>query len=274
MNARDYALNDIRRRIPAAILELAFKRQDKIVPNLRWVKKNKIESLDSKLITDILEDKVNVDCNLKGALEFTINLQGIPFENISHTTRIYHIPYERTEGRRIVSVGTLNYLRYNGSMRGDYMGAVGNQLLSAARDMSKAISTLPIVASANCEMLGDNVIMCRDTVRHLSDNMSLTVTLENAEAMSNLKPGAYKHYAKLAELATKAHIYNTMSVEMDKGVLHAGMDLGRIREIIDGYADAQEQYDEYYDEKWGKVAFTNDRAKMYGYVTSMMGRGR
>lgn len=274
MNAREYALNDVRRRIPAQILDLAFKDKDKVVPQLRWVKKNKIQSLDSKIVDKVIEDRVNVDCNLKGARQITIPLQGIPFDNVSHTARIYFIPYEHTEGRRIVSVQSLNYLRYNGTLRNDYMGGVGNQLLSAGRDMYKAVSTMPIVSSANCEILGDNVILCRDTVRHLSDNMSLTVTLENAEAMSNLKPGAYKHYSKLVELATKAYIYNELSISIDQGVLHAGMNLGKIREIIDSYADAQDQYDEYYAEHWGKVAFTNDRPRMYNYITSMMGRGR
>jgi hypothetical protein len=274
MNVRNYALNDVRRRIPAAILDLAFKDQDKVVPNLRWVKKNKIESLDSKIVSEVIDDKVNVDCNLKGANQITIPLEGVPFENVSHTTRIYFVPYEHTEGRRIVTALSLNYLRYNGSLTTNATNAVGNQLLSAGRDMFKAVSSMPIVSTANCEIIGDNVILVRDTVRHLSDNMSLTVLVENSDGMSNLKPGAYKVYAKLVELATKAYIYNKLAISIDMGVLHAGMNLGKIREIIDGYADAQEQYDELFNDRWGKVAFTNDRVRMYGLVTSLMGRGR
>lgn len=273
MNAREYALNDIRRRIPAQILDMGLSQGNSVSPNLRWVKRNKIESLDARLITEILEDIVNVDCNLKGATQITIDLAGVPFDQVNGTDHIYYIPYDKTNGLRIVSVQSLNYMKYNDQIRNNSTGHGGNMLLSAGMDMYNSSKTIPVTSTSNCTVMGNNVILCRDSVSHVSASMSMTVTLENAEAMANLNRGAYKHYAKLAELATKAYIYNKLSITLDKGALHAGMDLGKIREIIDSYSDAQDMYDEYYEENWGKVAFTNDRPRMHEYIASMLGRG-
>lgn len=278
MNARQYALNEVRKRIPAQILDMVFKPKTSISPKMRWMRTNKIESIDSIINTTVIEDRVNLDCNLKGGKEIHIPLEGVKYDEIDAHTRVYYIPFSLTDNRLIVSALTLNYIRYNGilqsnSNRLSSTGA-GGSLLNAARDMYRGMASMQVVSTANCEIIGDNVIVVKDTVRHMSDQLSMTVVLENDKAMTNLKPTAYKPYAKLVELATKAHIYNELAVTLDQGQLHVGKELGKIREIVDSYSDAQDQYDEFYAEKWGKVSFTNDRGRMYGYVSSMIGRGQ
>lgn len=274
MNARQYALKYIRRYIPATILTMVFKPKQEINPQIRWARQNRIETLDNLLTEEILEGIVNLDCNLKGGEQMTIPLDRIPFESPDPSTKVYFIPLNVTKGRRITSVLSLNYINAGLPIYTHEQDSnTTTQLMSAARDMYNGIKTLPIVATANCTLIGDNVVMCTDNMKFNTNNVALTVILENAEAMANLKPGAYRHYAELALLATKAHIYNNLDLELDLGRLRQGSNLSRIRETIDSYADADEQYKEYYTEYWGKVAFTNDRPRMYNYITSMMGRG-
>lgn len=273
MNARQYALKYVRRYIPAAILKMAFKPKQEISPQIRWARQNRLETLDSLITETVLEDIVNVDCNLKGGEQIIIPLGGVQFESPNPNTKVYFIPFDRTKGRRITSVLSLNYLDYALPSYTPMQTNGHTQLMSAARDAHNGLKPLPIVATANCSLIGDNVVMCVDSQRYNSKQTALTVLLENADAMANLKPGAYKHYAELALLATKAHIFNTLDLELDLGTLRQGSSLNKIRETIDNYADADEQYKEYYDEFWGKVAFTNDRPRMYNYITSMLGRG-
>ncbi|MOA51142.1 hypothetical protein D3C78_1742520 [compost metagenome] len=59
-------------------------------------------------------------------------------------------------------------------------------------------------------------------------------------------------------LATKAYIFTNIALPMDQAELSGGMALGRFKEIVDGYADAYEQYEQYFEETWRKVAIFND----------------
>jgi hypothetical protein len=168
-------------------------------------------------------------------------------------------------------VQTLNYLQYHGIP--SYHHGIGNQMLSAAMDLYRAVANMPIVSTANCQIIGDNVVMVRDDVQHLSDQLAMTCVVENDSQMANLNPGIFPLYGRLVELATKAYIYNHCIIPMDQGVLHGGMSLGRVSDIVDNYSDSNEMYREVFETQWKRASFTNDRPRMHGFVRSMIGRG-
>jgi hypothetical protein len=62
---------------------------------------------------------------------------------------------------------------------------------------------------------------------------------------------------ELIPIRTKP-IYNTYTVQLDIGELRGGQNLGKIKEIIDSYADAEQNYEDYLKEKWAKIAIMND----------------
>ena len=45
---------------------------------------------------------------------------------------------------------------------------------------------------------------------------------------------------------------------MDKAQLYGGQELGAIKDVVDGYSDAEEQYQEFLETTWKKVSFMND----------------
>lgn len=272
MNPILYALNHLRHSIPQDILHLAFSPRSAVNPTVRWGNNNDFSSLDHQIRDKVIEGRVNLDCDLVGGTQVAIDLRGVSYEQYDMRSRVFRIPYERSGGRRIVSVQTLNYLNYNGMP--SYHHGTGDQLLQASMDMYYAVASMPIVSTANCQLIGDNVVLVQDNVQQFSDQLAMTCLVENDSEMSNLNPGAYMHYAKLVELATKAYIYIQLSIRIDEGVLHAGMNLGRIREFVDGYSDANEMYQEYFMSTWRRVSYTNDRVRMHSFVRSMMGRGR
>ena len=61
---------------------------------------------------------------------------------------------------------------------------------------------------------------------------------------------------------------------MDKGRLEGGAELGRFREVIDSYSDAEEQYQDYLLNTWQKVAFMNDRESYERFTKMMIGAYR
>jgi hypothetical protein len=75
--------------------------------------------------------------------------------------------------------------------------------------------------------------------------------------MTNITPGGVKQFCKLVILATKAWIYNETVIDLDMGYLYKGMEVGRVREIIDSYADSAELYSEFLEEYRG-VGFMMD----------------
>lgn len=272
MNAISYALNHVRHSIPESVLRLAFSPQAITSWGARWQSNNQNTSIDSAIRDKVIEGRVNIDCNLVGGTMVGIDLRPFGYEQVDQATRVIRVPYEATGGRRIVSVRTLNYLNHHGQPA--YLHGQGNQLMNAAQDMYRAIASMPIVSTANCQLIGDNTVMVRDDITHLSDQLGLTCLVENDHGMMNLNPGIFQVYGRLVELATKAYIYNTTNIAMDQGVLSGGVPLGRIRETVDNYADANEMYMEYYREHWGKASFTNDRPRMSQFVASMIGRGK
>ncbi|MNY68424.1 hypothetical protein D3C86_2061840 [compost metagenome] len=71
--------------------------------------------------------------------------------------------------------------------------------------------------------------------------------------LSNIPPSFADPFTELVILATKAFIYNRAIIELDEGAIRGGASLGRIREIVDSYADANVMYKEHFRDKWRKA---------------------
>lgn len=269
MNPIQYALNDLRHKIPEEVLRLTFSsRPFGHVPN-RWQSDMQLQSIDAGVRDKIIEGRVNIDCNLHGSLQIAVDLSSISYEMVDNSTKVFRIPREITQNRNIVSVQSLHY--YDSSIMSSYSGA-SDPIGSAINDLYRAATNMPIVSTANCQYLGENVVLVSDTSEVYSASFVLICTIENDSEMSDLNPGAYQIYSQLVEYATKAYIYMNLGLSLDQGFLSGGLELGRLREIVDSYADANELYMTLYTERWGKTAFTNDRQRMSRYISGMFGR--
>ena len=275
MDAIQYALNEVRQQIPQAILERAFLQplaQQGIFQRFQPV--NGQHSIDYEIRDKVIEGRVNIDCNLIGGTQVTFDLSGTPRDDVSYYVRVYHIPYEQTEGRKIVSVQHLSYVDpLVGSTQTQSMYSNGNAFNNAGQNMYNAAAPMPIVATANCQLIGDNVVLVRDNIQQLSPHLSLTCLVENEMGMANLNPASYRVYGQLVVYAVQAYIYTNLRTQLDQGALNGGQELGVIREIVDEFSDANELYREYFTQTWQKTSFTNDRPRMSHFIQSMVGRG-
>lgn len=104
--------------------------------------------------------------------------------------------------------------------------------------------------------------------------MSLYCILENDQAINHLKPKSIAFFKQLVLLAVKAYIYNELILEIDQARLVGGHELGKYREIVESYADADEMYNEKLTEIMGVVFFLNDEEQATRHIRLMLGGPR
>ena len=267
MDCVRYSLATVKRIIPMDILRTVFTP---VMPNFR----DAFVDLDEQLMRVVIRPHVLVDCNLVGGTEVFIPLDGIPAYRQNDYTSIYRIPKEKTQGRSIMSV--MNITFSDPTKVSSYGVAAGDQntfMLQGAQAVMDAMGSMPVTSTAYVQLIAENVVMVRDTVV-LPANIYLRCILGNDENMSHIQPKSYRSFAKLVELAIKSYIFSQYTIQMDKGQLYAGQNLGRFREIVDGWADSEELYQTHLTEKWAKTELMNDRESWTRLIRETIGGWR
>ena len=257
-------IDEVKFRIPRAILEAVFIKRAQ-----HW--RLTPASLDEHILNEVVRPRVLVDCNLVGGTEVFIPLDGVPLERGNDYTTVYRIPKDKTQGRSIMSVLNITFSDPTKvSSYGVAAGAHNSIMMQAGQAVMDAMGSMPVTSTAYVQLIGENVVMVRDTVV-LPANIYLRCLLENDENMSHLQLKSYRDFSKLVEYAVKAYIYNEYVIPMDMGELYGGQALGRFKEIIDSYADAEELYQNFITEKWQKISLMNDREQHTRFLRLMMG---
>lgn len=266
MNPIQYSLQQCRFEIPPEILEYVFvTRQDKE----RRYKPTPI-SIDAKIRELVIEPRVLVDCNLVGGTEVAIPLANCPKEVIDPFQAIYRIPKNLTNGRTITRALSVSF--GEGAIVGmsNLQPTYGNNLLDAAAGVLNSHLAIPQVSTANCQLIDENTVLIMDNFA-IPMNAYLRCWLENDSNFNHIQPTSYDAFATLVILAVKAYIYNTMQIHMDRALIHAGGELGRFKEIVDEYSDANEMYRTHLRQVWRRVAYLNDFQAHRRHLQRLMG---
>lgn len=266
MNPVVKVIEDIKFAIPAEILQVAFYRRE-FGQFIRPV------TVDDLIRERVIEGRVRPDCDLVGGTEITIPIHDLTYEIWDTYRYCYRIPRERTNGRQITrTVGVIigsNY--YSGGM---YMGVEGySQTLDASNGVLASLSAIPHVASADVQLVGPNTILVSDILTTTS-MLFLRCYVENDADFNNLRSTVVQRFSEMCLLATKAYIYNKLKVPMDMGELIGGQPLGAFKEIVDGYSDAREQYQDFLLNKWKRIAIFNDPMAKRRHLRLLMGGHR
>ena len=266
MNLIQKALDECRFNIPREVMELAFLQTgsyDRRIPI----------SLDTRIREKVIDQRVIPDCNLVGGSQVLIPLQGIDPEYVDAPfSAVYRIPKSLTQGRTITTALSVSYGDAL-TMGGQYVGPEQwNPMLDAGNQMLRASSPVPPVSTAQLELIGENTIFLRDTVS-IPSILYLRCIVENAQEMNNIKPASYHAFCKLVVLGVKAFIYNELNIKLDLGQLQGGMNVGRIREVVDSYSDSNELYETHLSEVWRKTAFLNDPETHRRHTRMIVGGG-
>lgn len=265
MNPITKALQDLRYAIPKEILEKTFisKQYANYVSPV---------SLDARIREEVIEKRVMVDCNLVGGTQVAIPLEGIPREQVDYFTYVFRIPKNRTQGRTIVRVISVSFGQGNivGHTNLGFQGS--NPLLDAANQMISSHLPIPQVSTAYATLVGENTVAIVDSIA-LPTNIFLRCWIENDENLNHLSPASYQHFTKLVELAVKSYVYINNQIPMDQNYIFAGHEIGKFKEIIDEYRDAEENYRDFLNTTWRKTALLNDFHGKRRHIAALTGGG-
>lgn len=272
MGPLNKALDEVKFRIPRQILDLVFIQRTDVWGNTNW--KNNVISIDECILSTVIRPRVLVDCNLVGGIEIYIALDTVPVERTNDYTSVYRIPKRLTQGRSIISALSVSYSDPT-RMSGYGVSATQNSgaMLHLAAAVMDAQGQIPYTSTAQVQLIGENVVMVRDTAI-MPANIYLRAVIENDAGMNHIQLKNFHHLSELVVRAVKAYIYNEYCIRLDMGELIAGQNLGKIKEIIESYADAEELYQTYLRETWAKVALMNDRESWTRLLRMMIGGSR
>lgn len=278
MNAIDYAVNIIKSNtIPFEILHagMTYGEDPKV---------SALSSIEEKLVRKVIQNRVLLSSNVIGGMKYFVPINTLRPTFFENMYTVYQIPPEMVMNRQIVSALSLSYMPGNGFAGGQMSGYAGsgsligpgvpnlhstNPLMNAAQRIGSAASMSGVITNAHLEIVAYNTVAVYANFRTLT-NFGMWVMLENDSNFNNLPPRAYEKLGMLCTLATKSFIYNKLIVPLNMGYLSGGQELGIFRSIIESYQSAEEDYNTFLENVWGKVLFHSDTARTNSFISSML----
>ncbi len=268
MSAIAHALNYVKQTIPPEILQVAFMghlsqpmRMRQMIPL----------SLDHMIRSKVIEDRVLPDVNLFGGTEIWLPIFGLAYEMVNTNTYVYRIPLEMTQGRKITRMFSTCFTNLTGV--NGYVSAQGKgSLISAAMQVMSSASNPPIVSNAYVELVGDNTIVIESSITSPAQ-MVLRCWIEGDANMTHLKTPVYLLFSKIVAAAVRNYIHVNTVIPQDISFIHGGMELGRMKESIESYSGANEEYLDFLETKWGKVSIFNSPVSRQRHIQSHVGGG-
>jgi hypothetical protein len=256
MNPIKKAMDEIKFRIPSEILTIAFGYKG-------YGFRAPPTSIDESMMNLVIRPRVLIDADLVGGMMVIVPLDGIDPEFIDNYSLVYKIPDERVLNRTIVSILSIGYMPYSngfnsmGTSYGNIAPTSINDVASVTQRLADSYASVPPISNAVVDLIGHNTVVIRDQYR-VSAAYQLRCIVGNEENLNNINPRSYHMFAKLCELAIKSFIYKEMIIQIDKGYLQGGQELGIVKTYIEGLADSEDNYQTFLKEKWKKIAFMND----------------
>lgn len=271
MNPIQYALNEVSHRIPPAILKGMFETT--VQRTFNWSRMHApVLSIDHQIRDKVIEARVMANINLISGQRELIPLSGLTPVGQADFSQVIHIPKDRTNGRSIVSVYSIAIGTQTGAMNGVFNTTYNGNTSSmgeAMRAVQQSRSPIPVMNDSNIHLIAENTIAVRSPLR-LAGVAWLDCLLEYNQQLSNVPPGAWREFALLVVLATKAYIYNNIIIPMDEAEIVGGMSLGQFRNIVEGYSDAEELFQEQLL-VWERVSILSDPIQSLDHIQGLVG---
>jgi hypothetical protein len=259
-----YAINKIKFAIPRQILEKTFISSGRH-------RYRESRSIDSFIREHIIDNRVAADIELLGSTFIQLPIKSSWLSNQGNGEYLIRVPMSATQGRVITRVTSVELGQGNTGGLSTYASLNSNAALSGAKKVLDSVMPTPITGTPFVELLDNNVIYVTD-ILFSSFNLFVNCYLSADENFNNLPKPAWIAFAKLCELACKAHIWTELSVTIDRAQLDGGQELGKFAEIVDNYSDAMEQYEEFFTERWKKISIMADPKSKERHLRALIGK--
>lgn len=249
--AIEMAMIQVYNTIPMELLDAVFE------PRARMM------ALDECIYNDVITPRVLKECSIYAGKMTAIELsqdyledtQTTPYSSYPYGVMyaVYRIPPEAREYKSITTVVSVEFptSMYSSAPFGGIGAGMGCGNQAHLSDL--ACSALRGVAGGSIghpkplpeRLAGDLVKLTPTSTTPLPGfSWMLICRLEYDSELTNLTTSGLRPFVELVEAAVKAYIYNYSILKIDKFYTQGGMELGRVREIIDSYADQNEKYAE------------------------------
>ena len=269
-NALEVCFKRIHNTIPDKVLQEAFQ------PHLYFT------TLDDRIHEEVIMSRVFSDINLSAGRVTRIPLLSSYAENTklprltslltTGAYTIYRIPPEVRENKRIVACVALDYppYMYDNNI---YQSLPGNccKVGTSAKDLACAVLNSitgngAIWRPTPICINGDLIEIDPPQSAHI--DWIVTVRLEYDDQFTNMNNDAIFPLANLVECATKAYVYNKLIFKIEEAFLEGGLELGKMRELVESYADQNEKYEELLKELRGSTLL--DRKRLMRVISMML----
>lgn len=241
MNVIDACLRRIRRDIPRPILMAAF-----VPDSLRLL--GVASAVDNEITREVLNEYVVPDITRMGQYQ-EVDLTSARYENdpIDQYSRVYYLDEQITGGRELIAahiaVTPVAGQAYTMPPAGSYLDGASSGVLSSAQKVVDSQSAMPRISSPEVKYLGPNAVSIKDPGMFVYATR-IMAKYAMTEELNEIKPPFYPIIEKLAVAATKQYIYNKLILDMDAGRLEHGVEFGAFKNIVEGYSDAGQIYDD------------------------------
>lgn len=267
MNVIQMSITRAIREIPRMILEDAFLTKE-------YPYRQSPKTLEQCIKEEVIYKVVLPDLNLANGVYSFIPLYSARVENVDYNTKIYHIPKEATGGRAILTPITIGFA--SPYLEQGYMANCGNSMINRKiQNLITSISDLEVTTNSRLELIAENTVIVYGAIEYqMGYNTYLVCILEHDDQLSYIKPRSIPLFTQLIGLAIKGYIYTKLVLDIDRGRLYGGHDLGVYKEIVLEYRDAWQQYTELLQERIGKLLYMNSTESMQRHVRYMLGSSR
>lgn len=261
--------------IPNQLLYEAFTYDYHSGP-YRALKVNSYLPLTEHIEDEVWRGRVYTDINSQSGQSMEIDLGGLVPKPYAHTRlgnlsgMIFHIPEDRRDGRNIISViqGTSNIYNLGGNIANgvgqtSLMEGLASKMLNHVAGMP-GLNTPPTVAYIGA----NNIIVYGNFVQYYT--LRIRCEIENDPDLINFGRRSSNQLFLLMEQATKTMVFNRLALPVDQARMVGGFEIGRFREVLDGYSDADKLYQELLEE-WGRVAHFNDNEDYFSHLNLISG---
>jgi hypothetical protein len=197
----------------------------------------------------------------------------VQIEQLDHWTFVYRIPKELTQGRSITEVYGLAYGMGNQLGIPSGGGMDRSEALESSSAMMASNQSWTQVQTAHVTLVADNTVSVTNMSR-LPGIAYLRCLVSHDPNLNNIPKAYADKFSELVILAVKAYIYNSAIIQLDEGAIRGGASLGRIREVVDSYADANTMYKEYLRDQWRKAGLMANKDQHRRFMRYTVGSRR
>jgi len=244
-NTLAYTMTEIFHSIPMEVMEIGFPQNPLGPPT----------ALSERVYTAVIVNRIALRCNLNGGKIKDITLHGNWWErtnNSVHTNisnlgnyAVYRIPPEERDNLPIIGVNHISPPAFYGNV-GYYGGPHSESGVTVPGNMDAMLSSHTghnRVITPMAEVLSGDLIRL-DPPMHSHQDWRLSVKIAYDEGFNNLNASAVEAFGRMAVAATKAYIYNTLVISIDRGYIMGGAEIGTIKDIVSEYREENARYEE------------------------------